>query len=419
MRSRKNSIRGDACARAVNVRHGQAVAEPDGPRRGLAASGGGSRVPRVGTGWMFACLASLACAGSPLAADLDPQTVTLKSGRTYRVYGDVLVPVDAPPGLEGALSGTRWPAGTLNFAFHGSVSTSQRADFRQWADAWQAGSGIRLREHPTAALRVLVQIQDSIGCGHSAVGMIGGVQDLVIDPDCWTARVVLHELGHALGLVHEHQRADRNTFVSITDQGIVANCGQATWDANYGIVTTHTASAYDYASIMHYPSQAHYVCNGVDVHADITALRAQPDGPPAGSQQACTSAAACQATIGSNTLSDRDHYGMALGYGYSIDVSIVGNGNGTTSVSGHRESCQRPGCYLVTPTSVFTVTATPHADSIVSFSGSCSGQTCQIRPTENGAVQVRYTKKAAIAAIVSVVSMPGPETIFSNGFEIQ
>lgn len=372
----------------------------------------------------ISCSAALAClvAGgfAPAAvADTADPVVTLKSGRSYRVYGDILVPVEAPPGLRGALTGTRWPNATLFYTFDGSVSASQQTDFRQWAAGWENGSGVRFVENSSATNRILVQIASDIGCGHSAIGMIGGVQDFVIGSGagCWSSGVVQHELGHALDAVHEQQRSDRNSFVTITDHGIVQQCGQGTWDANYGTVSTDTNTAYDYASIMHYPSPAHYTCNGLDVWAEITVLGGEPAGDPPGSDNVCITAAACQAIIGSSTISARDNWGMALRYGYRIEVSRRGNGSGQVFASGFLETCGVD-CYLVSPLSTLTVNAFPNQDSIVTISGACRGQdSCAFSPRENGTVRVTFTKKASIAAIVPVTTRPKPDAIFTDGFD--
>lgn len=52
----------------------------------------------------------------------------------------------------------------------------------------------------------------------SFVGMLGGVQALKISN--WTRRLILHEIGHALGLSHEHQRSDRDDFVDVIWENI-------------------------------------------------------------------------------------------------------------------------------------------------------------------------------------------------------
>ena len=60
--------------------------------------------------------------------------------------------------------------------------------------------------------------------------------------------VVLHELGHSLGLFHEHSRPDRNSAISIRWSNIkpaVRNNFETRDTKTYGV-------PYDYRSIMHY-----------------------------------------------------------------------------------------------------------------------------------------------------------------------
>ena len=49
----------------------------------------------------------------------------------------------------------------------------------------------------------------------SATGKSGGKQPLSLGKGCTTKGVVIHELLHALGMMHEHCRADRDQFIWI------------------------------------------------------------------------------------------------------------------------------------------------------------------------------------------------------------
>jgi hypothetical protein len=73
---------------------------------------------------------------------------------------------------------------------------------------------------------------------------------------------VAHETGHAIGLLHEHQRPDSATFVTIVGGG----------PPDYGpVASSTTIGAYDYDSIMHYPKKT-----------NRPTLSVNPPGPPPG-----------------------------------------------------------------------------------------------------------------------------------------
>jgi hypothetical protein len=58
-----------------------------------------------------------------------------------------------------------------------------------------------------------VTFRDGDGCS-SNIGMLGGQQFITIGSGCSTGNV-RHEIGHAIGLFHEHTRADRDSYVKI------------------------------------------------------------------------------------------------------------------------------------------------------------------------------------------------------------
>ncbi len=94
----------------------------------------------------------------------------------------------------------------------------------------------------------IVQSNDPGAC-YSYLGMIGGKQEMGLGSDCRMGTTV-HEIGHALGLWHEHTRSDRDNFVTINWDNIHNN-RKSQFQLNR---LAETFGPYDYASIMHYPT---------------------------------------------------------------------------------------------------------------------------------------------------------------------
>jgi len=83
----------------------------------------------------------------------------------------------------------------------------------------------------------------------SEIGCSRGRQEITLSPDCRTG-MVLHEIGHAVGLMHEHSRHDR-------DQCLERICLENIYPAALGNFKQQPDNgdrlgAYDFKSIMHY-----------------------------------------------------------------------------------------------------------------------------------------------------------------------
>ncbi|MGL4609488.1 MAG: M12 family metallopeptidase [Trueperaceae bacterium] len=96
------------------------------------------------------------------------------------------------------------------------------------------------------------------GCNSQKGKAYDQPQTISLDDNCFSKnsagtavtniRTPLHEIGHALGMIHEHQRPDRNNYISIN----TSNLTQKGKDNLSGTIGTSSQTSYDYASIMHY-----------------------------------------------------------------------------------------------------------------------------------------------------------------------
>jgi hypothetical protein len=82
----------------------------------------------------------------------------------------------------------------------------------------------------------------------SYVGHVGGEQVVTGSYSC-SLGTLLHELGHVVGLWHEHERPDRNTYITFNPGNVILGS-----ESNFTQLSDNfqDLGPYDYASIMHY-----------------------------------------------------------------------------------------------------------------------------------------------------------------------
>lgn len=112
---------------------------------------------------------------------------------------------------------------------------------------------VRFVPHEGEADYVVFRTAEGDTC-ESYLGVKGGEQEVLVAPSCVTGQVV-HELLHALGLVHEHSREDRDDYVEIHWNRIdVAHKNQ--FQKLPAAISRPARVPFDYDSILLYPATA-------------------------------------------------------------------------------------------------------------------------------------------------------------------
>ncbi|HWD19609.1 MAG TPA: M12 family metallopeptidase [Verrucomicrobiae bacterium] len=145
-----------------------------------------------------------------------------------------------------------WTGGNVYYTFSTNAGEAvplfAQKVFHDCAQEWAAVANLHFFPRTTEPNYVLITQQDGLSGGQSTVGMIGGQQMLAIGPTSWNHATVCHELGHTLGLLHEHQRFDRDNYVTILSNNVEA--GEL---GNFVLLpNSRTNGPYDFLSVMHY-----------------------------------------------------------------------------------------------------------------------------------------------------------------------
>ncbi|KAK3758749.1 hypothetical protein RRG08_013836 [Elysia crispata] len=145
----------------------------------------------------------------------------------------------------------RWTDGVLPYTFAPNhFSLKEEYMMRRSMTEWERYTCMKF--HPAAQTdKNSVRFQNGVGC-NSQLGMVGGVQILNLQaPGCRYKGLYLHEIGHALGLVHEHQLPDRDNYIEILYHNVSPH--MRVWFNKYATKQVNQRDVpYEYSSVMHY-----------------------------------------------------------------------------------------------------------------------------------------------------------------------
>lgn len=204
----------------------------------------------------------------------EPQTLRIEiiDGLAI-IEGDIVLgPIES---LESGRGGTgitvnseKWTNATIPYEIDtGSISSSaDQAVITQAINEMNTNTNLTLRPKTQGDTDYVRFINEPVRNGYaSSVGRMGNVQAITVKTggNHPIKGKIMHEIGHAAGLYHEHTRRDRDNFIRVDFSNIHPGIWRDqyrkyTSNVRYGGNATVTAAGgedvgnYDYGSIMHY-----------------------------------------------------------------------------------------------------------------------------------------------------------------------
>uniref|UniRef100_A0A183BY23 Metalloendopeptidase n=1 Tax=Globodera pallida TaxID=36090 RepID=A0A183BY23_GLOPA len=145
----------------------------------------------------------------------------------------------------------RWTNNEIPFIFSAKFNERQKRAIREALAVLEDSSCFRFI--PRSNQRDFLFFDMREGC-FSFVGKVGGRQLLSLAAGCLHDYIIWHEVMHALGLEHEHQRPDRDRFIRIHWENV-----EADKHLNFEKIPQTDVDLYhnyDYHSLMHYDGTA-------------------------------------------------------------------------------------------------------------------------------------------------------------------
>ena len=155
-----------------------------------------------------------------------------------------------------------WRDGVLPIRFLSNVEAEVRQTFMKACAEWSSAANVRCMEGKYKGAELVVG-RAFMGVRTGCWSMLGSERYFLflrrrmnLGPGCEDYATILHEIGHAFGLTHEHQRMDRDEYVEILEENVADPFLGFGLKLNFAKQNTDQLTPYDFFSIMHYSRKA-------------------------------------------------------------------------------------------------------------------------------------------------------------------
>lgn len=135
-----------------------------------------------------------------------------------------------------------WPGGVVPYVFDPALSPAQQSAYLAGLREWELAANVSFVPRTTETDYILFKFDPN------GPNRVSGSQPQVVEISLLTRYQILHEMGHSFGLLHEHQRPDRGTFITTCPTNV-----QPALLSEFAIDPAGvTVGPYEFTSVMHY-----------------------------------------------------------------------------------------------------------------------------------------------------------------------
>lgn len=151
-----------------------------------------------------------------------------------------------------------WQNGIVPVEFDSSISKDYRSRFMKACKVWSDVAKVQCRTKRSSDVNFLFVTDKKDKCWTDVgSGEANARREFNFSLAwCWESSKLIHEIGHVLGFMHEHQRPDRDKYIKVR----LENAGEFAWayeKLSFGELDKN--GPYDFLSIMHYWNAAYSV----------------------------------------------------------------------------------------------------------------------------------------------------------------